>query len=107
MHSVQQVRMNTPQEEQGETSRQKSWHETKVVNAIQKRYPNLVDEKAVHQDRKNAPERHAKACLPDRSERNLSELAPGSLGRTQQKCQQPSQQPGDRDREQPPEPLRG
>jgi hypothetical protein len=46
----------------------------------------------MQQDRNHAPERHAKWCIPDRSEAKLAEPTPGSPRRTQQERRQPRQQ---------------
>src|SRR5208283_275004 len=106
VHRVLEASVSDLAHQPRETSRQEGRQKTEVVDAIQKRRLKHVDEKAVKQDRNDAPERHAKRCLPNGSERKFSEVVPDSPGQAKQQRQQPSQQPRDRDREQPPEPLR-
>src|SRR5215469_18211608 len=60
----------------------------------------------MYQNRNDAPKGPANSCLPDWRERKFSEFAADPSGHTKQEAQQPSQQPRDRDREQPPEPFR-
>src|SRR5271157_5436943 len=59
-----------------ETSRQQGRQETKVVGAIQKGRVKQIDEKAMQQNRDNAPEGHAERRLPDCSERKFSQAVP-------------------------------
>ena len=80
VHRMFEASVSDRAHEPRETSRQEGCQETKVVDAIQKRWLKQVDEKAVHQDRNDAPERHAKRCLPDCSERKFSEFIPDSPG---------------------------